>query len=219
MLLLDARGGGGGGGCATRPNRRSARASPCRCAAYGIVCSATDLRTNERVAIKKVGNIFDNPLDARRTLREVQVRLWLGGVGRGGVGGVCAHFMLACVFTHASLRVSCTCEPCLQARTAIPNTKNTHARRPHQVLRHMRGAPNVISLLDAFPPMSGLQPPHHFQDIYLVYDLMDTDLHQIVRSPQALSGACLFGAAAGRRCCLVCWLLVLLLLLHLLLAS
>ncbi len=27
----------------------------------------------------------------------------------------------------------------------------------------------------------------HPRDVYLVYDLMDTDLHQIIRSPQPLS--------------------------------
>lgn len=29
--------------------------------------------------------------------------------------------------------------------------------------------------------------PTHNRDVYLVYDLMDTDLHQIIRSPQPLS--------------------------------
>jgi hypothetical protein len=38
------------------------------------VCAAIDSRTNQQVAIKKIGDIFSNPLDARRTLREIQVR-------------------------------------------------------------------------------------------------------------------------------------------------
>ena len=33
-----------------------------------------------------------------------------------------------------------------------------------------------------------MRPPDHmrhdFDDVYLVYELMDTDLHQIIRSPQ-----------------------------------
>lgn len=37
------------------------------------MCAAIDSRTNEQVAIKKIGDIFANPLDARRTLREIQV--------------------------------------------------------------------------------------------------------------------------------------------------
>lgn len=47
--------------------------------AYGIVCSACDVRTQERVAIKKIGAIFSNPLDAKRTLREVQILRHLTG--------------------------------------------------------------------------------------------------------------------------------------------
>ena len=43
--------------------------------AYGVVCSARNKRTGEKVAIKKVGNIFSNLVDARRALREVRARL------------------------------------------------------------------------------------------------------------------------------------------------
>ncbi|KAL4859014.1 Proton/sulfate cotransporter 2 [Chlorella vulgaris] len=92
--------------------------------AYGIVCAAVDTRTNQQVAIKKIGDIFSNPLDARRTLREIQI------------------------------------------------------------LRHVRGHSNVITLLDLFPPSVGL---HDFRDVYIVYEIMDTDVHQIIRSPQPLS--------------------------------
>ncbi|KAL4424349.1 hypothetical protein ABPG75_001650 [Micractinium tetrahymenae] len=92
--------------------------------AYGIVCAAIDTRTNQQVAIKKIGDIFGNPLDARRTLREIQI------------------------------------------------------------LRHVRGHTNIITLLDLFPPSVGLQD---FRDVYMVYEIMDTDLHQVIRSPQPLS--------------------------------
>lgn len=92
--------------------------------AYGIVCAAIDSRTNQQVAIKKIGDIFANPLDARRTLREIQI------------------------------------------------------------LRHVRGHCNIITLLDLFPPSCGI---HEFRDVYMVYEIMDTDLHQIIRSPQPLS--------------------------------
>lgn len=92
--------------------------------AYGLVCAAIDTRTNQQVAIKKIGDIFANPLDARRTLREIQI------------------------------------------------------------LRHVRGHSNVITLLDLFPPSTGLNV---FNDVYMVYEIMDTDLHQIIRSPQPLS--------------------------------
>jgi hypothetical protein len=37
-----------------------------------------------------------------------------------------------------------------------------------------------------------MKPPGNgfFNDAYLVYELMDTDLHQVIRSSQPLSGAC-----------------------------
>lgn len=41
--------------------------------AYGVVCSAKDTVTGEKIAIKKIGNAFDNLTDARRTLREIKL--------------------------------------------------------------------------------------------------------------------------------------------------
>lgn len=90
--------------------------------AYGIVCSSINGETNEKVAIKKINNAFDNRIDALRTLRELKL------------------------------------------------------------LRHLRHE-NVIALKDI------MMPTHRrsFKDVYLVYELMDTDLHQIIKSSQALS--------------------------------
>ncbi|KAH1199793.1 Mitogen-activated protein kinase MMK2 [Glycine max] len=78
--------------------------------------------TREEVAIKKVGNAFDNRIDAKRTLREIKL------------------------------------------------------------LRHMDHE-NVIALKDI------IRPPQrdNFNDVYIVYELMDTDLHQIIRSNQQLT--------------------------------
>ncbi|XP_045794361.1 mitogen-activated protein kinase homolog MMK2-like [Trifolium pratense] len=90
--------------------------------AYGIVCAAVNAETREEVAIKKVGNAFDNRIDAKRTLREIKL------------------------------------------------------------LRHMDHE-NVIALKDI------IRPPQmeNFNDVYIVYELMDTDLHQIIRSNQPLT--------------------------------
>lgn len=41
--------------------------------AYGVVCSAKNKATGEKVAIKKIGNAFENLTDARRTLREIKL--------------------------------------------------------------------------------------------------------------------------------------------------
>lgn len=90
--------------------------------AYGIVCAAVNSETREEVAIKKIGNAFDNRIDAKRTLREIKL------------------------------------------------------------LRHMDHE-NVIAIKDI------IRPPKResFNDVYIVYALMDTDLHQIIRSNQPLT--------------------------------
>jgi mitogen-activated protein kinase 1/2 len=41
--------------------------------AYGIVCSSINRETNDKVAIKKINNVFDNRVDALRTLRELKL--------------------------------------------------------------------------------------------------------------------------------------------------
>eukprot|EP00199_Chlamydomonas_sp_CCMP681_P001746 CAMPEP_0119107322 /NCGR_PEP_ID=MMETSP1180-20130426/9639_1 /TAXON_ID=3052 ORGANISM="Chlamydomonas cf sp, Strain CCMP681" /NCGR_SAMPLE_ID=MMETSP1180 /ASSEMBLY_ACC=CAM_ASM_000741 /LENGTH=374 /DNA_ID=CAMNT_0007092793 /DNA_START=104 /DNA_END=1225 /DNA_ORIENTATION=- len=89
--------------------------------AYGVVCSAK-LPNGDKVAIKKIGNAFENLTDARRTLREMKL------------------------------------------------------------LRHLRHE-NIIAVKDILKPASR----DKFNDVYIVYDLMDTDLHQIIRSSQPLT--------------------------------
>eukprot|EP00307_Rebecca_sp_RCC1486_P009513 CAMPEP_0119406022 /NCGR_PEP_ID=MMETSP1335-20130426/511_1 /TAXON_ID=259385 /ORGANISM="Chrysoculter rhomboideus, Strain RCC1486" /LENGTH=405 /DNA_ID=CAMNT_0007430079 /DNA_START=60 /DNA_END=1273 /DNA_ORIENTATION=+ len=90
--------------------------------AYGVVCSALDNWSNEKVAIKKITKAFDHLTDTKRTLREIKI------------------------------------------------------------LRHFQHE-NVIQIKDI------LRPPSidHFEDVYIVSELMDTDLHQIISSPQSLS--------------------------------
>ncbi|CAH9105693.1 unnamed protein product, partial [Cuscuta europaea] len=95
--------------------------------AYGVVCSSVNRETNERVAIKKICDVFGNRVDALRTLRELQL------------------------------------------------------------LRHVRHE-NVIALKDVMMPATA--PGFGgggFKDVYLVYELMDTDLHHIIKSSQPLS--------------------------------
>ncbi|XRB21136.1 mitogen-activated protein kinase [Pseudoscourfieldia marina] len=90
--------------------------------AYGVVCSAKNALSGEKVAIKKITNAFENVTDSRRTLREITL------------------------------------------------------------LRYLKHE-NIIAVRDI------LRPPSRdlFHDVYLVYELMDTDLHQIIRSPQDLT--------------------------------
>ncbi|GMI93036.1 MAP kinase 6 [Hibiscus trionum] len=89
--------------------------------AYGIVCSALNTETNENVAIKKIANAFDNKIDAKRILREIQL------------------------------------------------------------LRHMSNE-NVVAIRDVIPP-----PQREcFNDVYIVYELMDTNLRRVLRSNQEI---------------------------------
>jgi mitogen-activated protein kinase 1/3 len=39
--------------------------------AYGIVCSALNEKTKQKVAIKKIGNAFEDLIDAKRIYREI----------------------------------------------------------------------------------------------------------------------------------------------------
>ncbi|KAJ6813190.1 mitogen-activated protein kinase 1-like [Iris pallida] len=54
--------------------------------------------------------------------------------------------------------------------------------REIKLLRHMDHE-NVVAIRDIIPP----PVRETFNDVYIAYELMDTDLHQIIRSNQALS--------------------------------
>ena len=90
--------------------------------AYGVVCSAQDNLTGEKVAIKKISRAYDHLTDTKRTLREIRI------------------------------------------------------------LRHFNHE-NVIRIKDILRPAS----LDKFEDVYIVSELMDTDLHQIISSPQPLT--------------------------------
>ena len=90
--------------------------------AYGVVCSALDNYTGDKVAIKKINKAFEHLTDTKRTLREVKI------------------------------------------------------------LRHFNHE-NVIRIKDILRPSS----LDRFEDVYIVSELMDTDLHQIISSPQPLT--------------------------------
>ena len=41
--------------------------------AYGVVISALDKETGQKVAIKKISRAFEDPVDAKRILREIKL--------------------------------------------------------------------------------------------------------------------------------------------------
>jgi hypothetical protein len=91
--------------------------------AYGVVISALNSETDEKVAIKKIPHMFDDIIDAKRILGEIKL------------------------------------------------------------LRHFQHE-NIISVLDILPPPS----VSGYRDVYIISELMDTDLYRIIYSRQPLSG-------------------------------
>ena len=66
---------------------------------------------------------------------------------------------------------------------AFDNT--TDAKRTLREMRLLRELKheNVVQILDIMKPAN----KSNYADVYLVYELMDTDLHQIIRSSQELT--------------------------------
>jgi len=89
---------------------------------YGVVCSAVDQYTGEKVAIKKITNIFEHVSDATRILREIKLL---------------------------------------------------------RLLKH----PDVVEIKHiCLPPSS-----RDYKDIYVVFELMETDLHQVIKANDDLT--------------------------------
>ncbi|XP_057956817.1 mitogen-activated protein kinase 15 isoform X1 [Malania oleifera] len=89
---------------------------------YGVVCSAYDTHTGEKVAIKKINDIFEHVSDATRILREIKLL---------------------------------------------------------RLLRH----PDIVEIKHI------LLPPcrREFKDIYVVFELMESDLHQVIKANDDLT--------------------------------
>lgn len=89
---------------------------------YGVVCSAIDTHTGEKVAIKKIRDIFEHISDAARILREIKLL---------------------------------------------------------RLLRH----PDIVEIKHIMLPPSR----RDFKDIYVVFELMESDLHQVIKANDDLT--------------------------------
>ncbi|XP_076894624.1 mitogen-activated protein kinase 15-like [Bidens hawaiensis] len=89
---------------------------------YGVVCSAVDTHTGEKVAIKKITDIFEHASDAIRILREIKLL---------------------------------------------------------RLLRH----PDIVEIKRIMLPPSR----RAFKDIYVVFELMESDLHQVIKANDDLT--------------------------------
>eukprot|EP00262_Sarcandra_glabra_P007582 TRINITY_DN20473_c0_g1_i1.p1 TRINITY_DN20473_c0_g1~~TRINITY_DN20473_c0_g1_i1.p1 ORF type:complete len:562 (+),score=98.76 TRINITY_DN20473_c0_g1_i1:173-1858(+) len=89
---------------------------------YGVVCSAFDTHIGEKVAIKKINDIFEHVSDATRILREIKLL---------------------------------------------------------RLLRH----PDIVEIKHILLPPSRRE----FKDIYVVFELMESDLHQVIKANDDLT--------------------------------
>ncbi|MCO5587095.1 hypothetical protein L7F22_041041 [Adiantum nelumboides] len=89
---------------------------------YGVVCSAIDTHTGEKVAIRKINDIFEHVSDATRILREIKF-----------------------------LRFSKHCD--------------------------------IVEIKHILLPPS----TRDFKDIYVVFELMEADLHQVIKANDDLT--------------------------------
>jgi len=89
---------------------------------YGVVAAAIDTHTGERVAIKKIKDVFENVSDAARILREIKLL---------------------------------------------------------RLLRHQ----NIVQIKHIMLPPTRRE----FRDIYVVFELMESDLHQVIKANDNLT--------------------------------
>ena len=87
-----------------------------------VVCSATDTKTGQKVAIKKITDVFEHVSDATRILREVKLL---------------------------------------------------------RVLKH----PDIVEVKHIVLPPN----PRDYKDIFVIFELMETDLHQVIKANDDLT--------------------------------
>lgn len=94
-------------------------------------------------------------------------------LGKGAYGVVCSAKDSKSGHKRAIKKITQAFENSTDARRTL---------REIMLLQHLKHE-NIIALVDM------MRPAHieEFNDVYLVYELMDTDLHQIIRSAQPLS--------------------------------
>jgi len=131
--------------------------------------------SNSNVPIKKEGaKKGKHNFLLWKNLFEIDVKyVPIKAIGKGAYGVVC------------SARNTDTGEKCAIKKITNAFENVTDARRTLReikLLRHLSHE-NIICVKDIMAPTTRTD----FKDVYLVYELMDTDLHQIIRSSQPLT--------------------------------
>ncbi|KNC97683.1 CMGC/MAPK protein kinase [Spizellomyces punctatus DAOM BR117] len=96
-------------------------------------------------------------------------------LGQGAYGVVCAAQNLETGQEVAIKKVQKVFEKSILAKRALREIK---------LLRHFNGHENITSLQDM-----DVTDPQNFNEVYIVQELMEADLHQIIRSEQPLTDA------------------------------
>ena len=94
-------------------------------------------------------------------------------IGKGAYGVVCSAKDKEKGEKCAIKKINSAFDNIMDARRTLREIK---------ILQHLGKHENIIELKDLMKPAAV-----PFDDVYLVYELMDTDLHQIIRSSQPLS--------------------------------
>ncbi|KAL3839971.1 hypothetical protein ACJIZ3_024562 [Penstemon smallii] len=94
-------------------------------------------------------------------------------IGKGAYGIVCSALNSETTEHVALKKIANAFDNKIDAKRTLREIK---------LLRHMDHE-NVVAIRDIIPPPQR----EAFNDVYIAYELMDTDLHQIIRSNQALS--------------------------------
>ena len=167
------------------------------------------------MAIKKIANAFDHIVDTKRTLREAkllrlmkhenvdspplwpqkQAELTLLPIPCGGCpiaadsmhdGGGIAPAPLLIPTNPLSILVT-RIHPNYQKTCSVTAMAKAAGQRhpPDLILSLQRTSPKqIIAIRDILPPSN----PKNFNDVYVISELMDTDLHQVRRTPNSFAG-------------------------------
>ncbi|KAK1398491.1 Mitogen-activated protein kinase [Heracleum sosnowskyi] len=111
-----------------------------------------------------LGNLFEVTAKYRPPLMPI---------GRGAYGIVCSIMNTETNEMVAIKKIANAFDNYMDAKRTLREIK---------LLRHLDHE-NIMAMTDVIPPPVRRQ----FNDVYIAVELMDTDLHQVIRSPQALS--------------------------------
>ena len=147
--------------------------------AYGIVWRAMDKKTREVVALKKIFDAFQNSTDAQRTFREImflQVRRPSGTLRltRASHTLNLAPAWQPCAARAYRLRLGPSAlHLCTSAHLHICTSAPLHPCRAR--VQEMTGHEHIVTLVNCLKADND-------RDIYLVFEIMETDLHAAIRA-------------------------------------